>query len=378
MNLPALQNMQLPAHLQHLASNTALMTMNSAASTGLNTGGGGHPRISIKQSRWRLQAPQGDEVLVPTLHLDVIIVDANPHGLSKVFYESKYDPTGEDLAPTCYSDNGIGPSSRAAKPQCGKCAACPHNVWGSKISEISGKGTKACSDVKKIAVLVADNADGPVFELRIPPASLKNFGLYVDSLNKRGIPAAAIVTQLTFDPNASHPLIIFTPTSWVTAEQSVIVTEIVGTEEVDVCTGKNDVAIDPAKVAPGAAAAKYEQAAALAPTPAPLPVQPNAATQGFSPPVPPATLASAPVPPTLGAATTAPATKRTRKVSTPPEAPVASAAFSLPPLPPVAAAPIVRSELPPVVNAASAVAPLAPAGVTNSALDEMLAKAMAT
>lgn len=390
MNLPVLQNMQLPAHLQHLASNTALMSMNAAASAGINIGGGGHPRISIKQSRWRLQTPQGDEVVAPTLHLDVIIVDANPNGLSKVYYEGAYDPSGDDLAPTCYSDNGVGASSRAAKPQCGTCAACPHNVWGSKISELSGKGTKACSDVKKIAVIIADNPDGPVFGLRIPPASLKNFATYVDSLNKRGIPAAAIVTQMTFDPNASHPLIMFTPTGWVTAEQSASVTEVIGTDEVDVCTGKNDVPISLANAqvaAPVAISAPVAgnlippaQAASFA-----LPPVSQAATQGALAPPPPAPLASAPVPPMPGAAATAPATKRTRKASTPTVAsgvmngpPAMPGAPPVPPQAPAVATPAFLHNVAMPANPANAVAPLAPAGVTDSALDEMLAKAMAT
>ncbi len=107
MNVPAVQ---LPSHLAALASNTGLMAVNQSASSGI--GGGAWPRISIKGSRFRLQSPQGEEVIVPQLHLDIIVVDANPHGLSKIYYKGAYDPNGEDAAPDCYSDNGVGPSQR--------------------------------------------------------------------------------------------------------------------------------------------------------------------------------------------------------------------------------------------------------------------------
>ena len=270
--LPAVQ---LPSYLADLKADNRLSGINAAASMGISTSVG-WPRIGIKSARFRLQQPQGEEIVVPTLHLDVIIVDANPNGLSKTFYLGKYDPNGEQTAPDCYSDNGVGPSSRAAKPQCGTCAACPKNAWGSKIAD-NGSQIKACSDTKKVAVIMADNPDGPVYELRVPPASLKNWATYVQSLDSRGIPAAGVVTRLTFDPNADYPKLMFTGTGWSSAEQVACVREVIGTEEVDVCTGKNDKPI----------AANAQLVAVDGNTPAaPLPPVP-AAPLAFTPAAPP-------------------------------------------------------------------------------------------
>lgn len=377
MNALTTQNVQLPAHLQHLAQNTSL-------SAGLSVSSG-WPRISIKGARFRLQSPQGEEVVVNTLDLDVVIVDANPNGLSKVFYNQAYDPKTDDgafKAPNCWSDNGVGPSSKASAPQCGTCAVCPHNVWGSKIAA-NGAQTKACSDVKKVAVLIAANPDGPVFELRIPPASLKNFASYVDSLDKRGIPGAAIVTKLKFDTTSDYPKLVFEASGWATAEQANAVMEVLGTEEVDQCTGKNDKPVDPARV--GAAATtqiaqtpQQQFTAAVPPPPAvtvaaPLPPMTNAAPRGF--PLPPAMApASAPVDPLSSGAPAMATPKRARGANKPPVASDTSGTLGAPPLhmPPVMApsGPVAPS------NPVNTVAPLVPTAVSNSALDDLLAKAM--
>ena len=238
-NTPVVQNNQLPAYLQRLVTDPRFAAPSSALSAGISQGG--WPRISIKASRFRLQSPQGEEVVVQDTFLDVVIVDANPN-ISKIYYKQAYDPKTDDgnfKAPDCWSDNGISPSSKAASPQCGTCAACPHNVWGSKIAA-NGAQTKACADAKKVAVLIANNPDGPVFELRVPPASLKNLGAYGESLSKRGIPDYAVVTRMSFDTNSDFPKLTFTATGWATAEHAAALADVKDTEEANQCTGKND------------------------------------------------------------------------------------------------------------------------------------------
>lgn len=348
-NVPTIQ---LPSHLAALAGNQQLMAINQSASHGISAGG--WPRISIKGSRFRLQNPQGEEVVVPELHLDVIIVDANPHGLSKIYYSGTYDPNTDEKAPDCYSDNGVGPSIRAAKPQCGTCAACPHNVWGSKITP-SGAQTKACSDLKKVAVLIANNPDGPVFELRVPPASLKNFATYINSLNGRGIPAAGIVTRLTFDTAADFPRLVFTASGWATEEQAKAVLEVIGTDEVDVCTGKNDKPVDASKALPAPV-----QAGAV-PPPVPVSALMPQKLQEFNLPPP-----AAAAPPLAGAAPLpAEPAKRTRKKK----------AELAPPFPEPVTPPFLKDMPPP--NNATTVAP-ASAPVTDAALDALINQAMGT
>lgn len=366
MNELVTQKTQLPAHLAHLTQNTALMSMNAAASAGISAGG--WPRISIKGGRFRLQTPQGEEVVVNKLDLDVIVIEANPHGLSKTYYAGSYDPSVEDKAPDCYSDNGIGPSSRAAKPQCGTCAACPHNVWGSKINP-SGSSTKSCGDSKKVAVLIAENPDGPAFELRVPAASLKNWGTYVESLNNRGIPAAAVVTKLTFDTAADYPKLLFTPSGWATPEQVKAIEDVIGSEEAAQCTGRNDKPVSgPVTALP--APAPIAAAPALPPMP-PVPAAPLPVMQVPASPFPPAPQASLPLGPTAQDATP----KRTRKAKTDTFVPAAPVADNTP-LPPFLANAAPASALPPLPPSAAAQAAPLTAPVTNSALDDLIARAI--
>jgi len=233
-NLPQLQ---VPSYAAALMQDPRLAGLNSALASG--TFSSGCPRVSIKGSRFRLKVPGAEELVLQTHYMDIIIVDANPHGLSRTYYEATYDPNAEDQTPSCFSDNGVGPSDQAKNPQCATCAACPHAAWGSKVSAL-GTQIKACSESKRVAVVMADNAAGHVYELRIPPASLKNWGSYIDQLAKRGYPAAALITRVSFDAASDFPKLMFTATGWATPDQVSTVVAMLDTEEVNRCTGKND------------------------------------------------------------------------------------------------------------------------------------------
>ncbi len=361
-----LATVKLPQHLAHLAASTHLSGLNAAAGAGISSGG--WPRISIKGSRFRLQSPQGEEVVVPQLHLDVIILDANPQNLQKIYYKGAYDPSVEDKAPDCFSDNGVGPSNKSTNPQCGTCQACPHNAWGSKILP-SGKQGKMCADVKKLAVFVAANTDGPVLELRVPSASLKNLGEYVNALTKHGIPASAVVTRLSFDTNADYPKIVFAPAMqadgampYINAQQADDVMSVIGTEEVDQCTGKNDKPIDPATLA--------------RPTNARTPNPPSVAPSQFfnpdmsSPPDAPVATSVPPAP--IVQQPAAPVPKRTRRTKEQMAAVQAAPVAEEPKPAFIQNQPLPVNHLPP---AGTAHAPLS-APVTNATLDDLIAKAM--
>eukprot|EP00729_Bicosta_minor_P019763 gene19763-31784_t len=60
---------------------------------------------------------------------------------SKVFYNSGF-VEGSVAKPTCYSNDGIAPASDAEEPQSKKCNVCPHNQWGSRITENGGKAMR--------------------------------------------------------------------------------------------------------------------------------------------------------------------------------------------------------------------------------------------
>lgn len=228
--------LQLPAYLQNSSRSVAAATL-----AGLNQGQPAY--ISIKQNRFRLVDAGGIEKMVDTFHLDVVIADANPH-ISKIYYAEAFDPKAvEYKPPTCFSDNGVGPSEQALQPQCGTCAACPKNAWGSATSNVTGKQTKACNDVKKLACLVPGLAPGLSFQLRIPPASLKNLSAYVAGLNAqvtsgRRVDVTDVVTRLSFDPQ-TQGVLNFQAVNWID-EATYKTLEEKGDNPYPQLTGAND------------------------------------------------------------------------------------------------------------------------------------------
>lgn len=272
MNMPVVQTgaPQLPAHLQRHMNQTSVVAAD--VMSGLSSGA--IHKISIEGRRWKLQDPQGQEFMVPAFHLDVILVGANPH-VSKTFYATKWNQQQEGKAPDCWSDNGVGPSSRASAPQCLTCGLCPNNAWGSRISE-TGSQVKACADSKKIAVILADNPTGPVYQLKVPADSLKNMAQMAKSVAQRGAPLDRVIMRLEFDPGVSHPKIVFSSPDYVNVQQDAAVDEVLGSDEITDALNLSDIAI---KAMP----AQIPQQPAMPQAP----VQPQPVPQMAVPPAPP-------------------------------------------------------------------------------------------
>ena len=159
--------------------------------------------------------------------------------MSKVYYNTKFNPNADVIAPPCFSDNGIGPSLQATSPQHPNCATCPHNVWGSKVNELGNKA-KACSDYKKIAVVLADDPARNVFELRIPAASLQDFNKVMSSIVRNSLPIPAIVFELSFDTKVTYPRVLFKPKGYVGADQATGVRKWVNSPDAKLATGRAD------------------------------------------------------------------------------------------------------------------------------------------
>lgn len=257
------------------------------------------PRISIKAQRFTLVDSAGVQIPVqmfdPTygLYLDVVIIGVNPNK-SKIYYENEYDPT-KDEPPTCFSDNGVAPSAQAAVPQSPTCAACPNGVWGSDTSKMTGKPTKLCNDRKKLAIIVVNDPSQLVYQLQIPPASLKNLSVLATSLKTHQVtdaegprPAdpADVVTRVYFNPQKQGEL-LFQPMGFH-QQMAPYVTALIEKADasgvIDVTTGANDV--------------PYQGAIAL-PNPAVMQALPSPAQQMQAPPPVPQFVAPQYAPPSM-------------------------------------------------------------------------------
>ncbi len=238
---------QLPAHLQ----NRQRRDLVGATLGGLNTGA--PPHISIAGNRFTLVDDAGNEKAINTLNLDVCIIDANP-SVSKIYFDPSkpYIPGGDNSSPPiCWSDNGIGASSQASQPQHTSCQLCPHNAWGSAQSKATGADTKACNDVKKLAVLVPGIE--VVFLLRVPPASLKHLAKYTQTISSHGVDLPDAITRIEFE---SQGILKFTPVGYVDEATAALSEKIWAGKATEALVGKTDRPFQGQPPAQGALAGK--------------------------------------------------------------------------------------------------------------------------
>lgn len=138
------------------------------------------------------------------------------------WYDKPYNPQVQAI-PACYSffedDNHEAlavPHAQSEQPQCGSCAQCPKNAWGS--TTVPGRKGKACQNAWRAIVLPAGtydssgqyqlfNAEGlaaqTMMPVRFPVTSSKNFNNYIKTCALRdGRPKYFYVTGIS---SAPHP-----------------------------------------------------------------------------------------------------------------------------------------------------------------------------
>ena len=232
-NLVSFDAGQVPAHIRNRFGDTSL---NNDLAAGVTSGG--YPIISYKGNRWHVVEGKERTLVTnddgdPKSAIEVVILKSNPH-LSKIFYDGGYE---EDSAakPTCYSNDSIAPASDAASPQAKKCGICPHNAWGSRITENGNKG-KACADLRRIAVAPSGDLSKPML-LRVPAASLKELTSYAETLNKRNAPYSAVLTKIGFDPEVAYPRMKFKAVRWLESDEMDQVATTADTDVINRITG---------------------------------------------------------------------------------------------------------------------------------------------
>jgi hypothetical protein len=294
-------NISVPAHLaQYVGKPSALA---QSLSGGLASGGGeGFPRIGIKGGRFRIH--EGDtETVLDSTTIDVVIVASNPR-LSKTWYAKAWDKDSEPSAPDCFSLDGVSPDPQSTNPQNDLCASCPQNAWGSKVTP-TGQQIKACADKKRLAVVSADDAAGPVYLLEVTPAALKGLNQYQKELVMRGIAPEIVTTKVSFDTDASFPKLKFGFGGFNTPEIQEAVNPLFGSDDVRQITGEvNRQPVAVPQITASVQVAPKPVMKVVEPEPAPAPVaEPESATpkRGFGAtkqavkPAVKATVAAAPV-----------------------------------------------------------------------------------
>ena len=185
------------------------------------------PALSVRGKEFRVRWQGQERTLGGARDLEVLVVAARPN-ISKRFYKTRYQQ-GSVEAPDCFSIDGNRPDQSAAEPQCTTCGQCPHNQFGSRITESGGKG-KACNDYKRLVVLPflgGKPFDTPVV-LDVPATSLKTpkgyqgqamfMREYFGMLAKHGCTPMDVGTKLQFT-DAEYPQISFAFARNLSAEE---------------------------------------------------------------------------------------------------------------------------------------------------------------
>ena len=158
--------------------------------------------------------------------IDVIIVGALPK-VSRVFYAKQYDPNAKATLPDCWSNLGDYPEGGASNAQSNSCVACPQNVVGSGSM---GKG-RACRYQRRIAILLAGDASGDVYQFNIPAKSLFGKGVgnthpfesYTRFLLSNHESPDTVVTTIAYDTEADSMELNFTPVRGLSDEEYELV-----------------------------------------------------------------------------------------------------------------------------------------------------------
>jgi hypothetical protein len=158
--------------------------------------------------------------------MEFIIVDLLPN-VSRVYYRDKFDPNKEATLPNCWSNLGDKPEKNVPEASHSNCADCPMNVKGS-----GENGSKACRYQRRIAVLVAGDTTGEVYQFNIPAKSLFGKGTgnthpfeqYVKFLLANGESPDTVVTKVCYDDNADTLELLFSPQRTISdAEYQLVV-----------------------------------------------------------------------------------------------------------------------------------------------------------
>ena len=159
------------------------------------------PALGVTTAKEFTITKDGKTIVLPQREINVIIV-AGSQTLTKAWYAKSY-VAGTRESPDCYSNDGKTPAPGARAPQCGNCASCPKNAFGSH--PVTSRG-KACSD-RKMMVVVWDGLPDTLLTWNVATMTLQSLKKFDTELRDAGVPIQSVLAKLTFDPNITYPVV---------------------------------------------------------------------------------------------------------------------------------------------------------------------------
>jgi hypothetical protein len=213
MSEMTLFNQNLPEYLKDVELD--------AVTKALAGNGGSSKRISLRGSKFRMVVNGEEIVTSKNEEMNIVIVNAAKH-ISRQFYAKAYNASEEATAPDCWSNDGVTPDASAKKAQHHNCVECPQNIKGSGQGE-----SRACRHRRKLAVVLADDVGGDIYQLELASKSIfgkgelntmpfEQFAKYVGS---QGYNLNTLVTEMRFDEKSDVAKVYFRPVKFLSKEE---------------------------------------------------------------------------------------------------------------------------------------------------------------
>jgi hypothetical protein len=184
-------------------------------------GGSNSKRISLRGGVFRMVVGGEEVAKNENRSMNVVIVNAAKE-VSRTFYAKAYNPSQDATAPDCWSADGNKPDASIEEPQHHNCAECPQNIKG------SGQGdTRACRFSRRLALALADDLEGDIFQLVLPSKSIFGkgdldhmpFEQYAKYVGSQGYNLNTLITEMKFDSDSDNPKLTFRPVNFLSKEQ---------------------------------------------------------------------------------------------------------------------------------------------------------------
>lgn len=200
----------------------------------MSTGGASLRRIATNTNGTFKRIVGGEQIGKAVPHqVDVIMVDLLKE-VSREFYAAAYDPDAKATLPDCWANDGTAPGTNVPNRQSDACVTCPQNIAG------SGKGnSRACRFRRRVAVLIAGDPSGEVYQMSFASQSLFGKGTgnthpfesYKNFLAANGEGLDTVVTRVMYDLDADTLTLKFRAARHLTEEEAELVDAAQADEE---------------------------------------------------------------------------------------------------------------------------------------------------
>lgn len=217
MSNVALFNNQLPDYLKEVQLDDVTKALAGGDSQ--------TKRIALGANKFVLKVNGTEISKTPTNKLEVVIVNASKH-VSRTFYAKAWDPKADAAPPDCWSNDGEKPDPTVKEPQNASCIGCQQDING------SGQGnTKACRKNRRIAVALASDLDGDVYQMTLQsksifydmkdPGDLEHmpFNQYAKYVGSQGYNLNTLVTEMRFDEDSTVGKLFFRPVRFLEKQE---------------------------------------------------------------------------------------------------------------------------------------------------------------